>query len=282
MFQSMRRSSLNVDKKVNIKTDLMKTVERVVAITVASPGCLLNVEEDSEKATAVKSTEDSSHTEEKANDVTPKDGVAVLADAAAKKVLSDPNLLVNLQRAERLVQQNLYHKAQLLYRDVPSAEKIDEVHAIVPDNHVLEMNENISSTLQEDGLLPESEISAGGSGFVVDEEEETKLELLWSFECELTDERNVTCLAWNKCNSDLLVVGYGDFRFGKGNNMGLLLFWSLKNPNFPERVIETHSGVTAVCFSKLHPSLLAVGMYDGTVAIYDMKLDQSKPVVRNL
>ena len=46
LFQTMRRSSLSVDKKVSVKTDLMESVEKIVAVTVANPGCLLTVEGD--------------------------------------------------------------------------------------------------------------------------------------------------------------------------------------------------------------------------------------------
>jgi hypothetical protein len=54
---------------------------------------------------------------------------------------------------------------------------------------------------------------------------------------------------------------------------GLVLFWSLRNPLYPERVIHTASGVTALACSKLIPNLVAVGLRDGTVAIYNPKRD---------
>lgn len=43
----------------------------------------------------------------------------------------------------------------------------------------------------------------------------------------------------------------------------------VRNPEYPERTIGTHSSVTSLDFSERHPTLLAVGMYDGTTAIYD-------------
>jgi len=52
---------------------------------------------------------------------------------------------------------------------------------------------------------------------------------------------------------------------------GLVLFWSLRNPQFPERAIYTASGVTALACSQLIPNLVAVGLRDGTVAIYNLK-----------
>lgn len=55
------------------------------------------------------------------------------------------------------------------------------------------------------------------------------LERLWSFSCDLTKGLNVSSLAWNKANPDLLAVGYGHFGF-KEQKKGLACCWSIKNP----------------------------------------------------
>ncbi|PNI71188.1 WDR78 isoform 10, partial [Pan troglodytes] len=55
------------------------------------------------------------------------------------------------------------------------------------------------------------------------------LERLWSFSCDLTKGLNVSSLAWNKTNPDLLAVGYGHFGF-KEQKRGLACCWSIKNP----------------------------------------------------
>lgn len=52
---------------------------------------------------------------------------------------------------------------------------------------------------------------------------------------------------------------------------GLICFWTVKNANFPERMIRTHAGVTALRFCNMNPYLLGVGLEDGTVAIYDLR-----------
>ncbi|XP_061678445.1 dynein axonemal intermediate chain 4 isoform X2 [Syngnathoides biaculeatus] len=104
-----------------------------------------------------------------------------------------------------------------------------------------------------------------------EEEEEAadpSLELLWTFTCELTRGRNITCLTWNKQNSDLLAVGYGDFCPG---TPGLICCWSIKNLSWPERVYHCQSSITALDFSSTHPDKLAVGMLDGTVAIFSVR-----------
>ncbi|XP_071380153.1 dynein axonemal intermediate chain 4, partial [Centroberyx affinis] len=95
------------------------------------------------------------------------------------------------------------------------------------------------------------------------------LQCLWVFSCELTRGHNISSMAWNKKNPDLLAVGYGGFDF-RNQKPGLVCCWSLKNTTWPERVFYCESGVTSVDFSDKNPNQLAVGMYDGTVAIYNV------------
>jgi hypothetical protein len=50
-----------------------------------------------------------------------------------------------------------------------------------------------------------------------------------------------------------------------------MFIFHIVNIRYPERVIHTVTGVTALDFSSRIPNLLAVGLQDGTVAIYNMK-----------
>ncbi|XP_066547950.1 dynein axonemal intermediate chain 4 isoform X2 [Amia ocellicauda] len=104
------------------------------------------------------------------------------------------------------------------------------------------------------------------------------LERLWSFSCELTKGHNVSSMAWNKKNVDLLAVGYGQFDF-KDQKSGLVCCWSLKNPMWPERIFHCESGVTAVDFSANNANFLAVGMHDGGIAIYNVQGEEKSPVI---
>uniref|UniRef100_A0A8B9VBZ4 Dynein axonemal intermediate chain 4 n=1 Tax=Anas zonorhyncha TaxID=75864 RepID=A0A8B9VBZ4_9AVES len=96
------------------------------------------------------------------------------------------------------------------------------------------------------------------------------LEQLWSYTCDLTQGLNVSSMAWNKVNPDLLAVGYGAFDF-KEQKKGLACCWSLKNPMWPEHIFQCEHGVTALDFSMASPNLLAVGTYSGTITIHNVQ-----------
>ncbi|CAN0193707.1 unnamed protein product [Bubo scandiacus] len=97
-----------------------------------------------------------------------------------------------------------------------------------------------------------------------------RLEWLWSYMCDLTNGHSVSSMAWSKANPDLLAVGYGAFHF-KEQKKGLACCWSLKNPMWPERIFRCEHGVTALDFSTANPNLLAVGTYNGSVTIYNVR-----------
>lgn len=97
---------------------------------------------------------------------------------------------------------------------------------------------------------------------------------LFQYECgETTNNRYISCMDWSDVNPDLLAVSYGELDHVKAGKKrdGLLLFWTLKNPQFPERTIKTKSRLTSCMFSKKNPNLIAVGDYDGGIAIYDLR-----------
>ncbi|EER11131.1 axonemal dynein intermediate chain inner arm i1, putative [Perkinsus marinus ATCC 50983] len=64
----------------------------------------------------------------------------------------------------------------------------------------------------------------------------------------------------------------------KASGGGAVLFWSLKNPFYPERALKTTAGVSSVAFSDTYPNLLAVGMQDGGLAIWDLRQKADSPV----
>ncbi|XP_061573883.1 dynein axonemal intermediate chain 4 [Cololabis saira] len=93
------------------------------------------------------------------------------------------------------------------------------------------------------------------------------LERLWAFTCKLTTGYAVRSIARNKKNPHILAVGYSD---SKSQKPGLICGWSIKNPEWPERVFSTPSGVTSLDFSANNPGQLAAGMHDGSIAFYNV------------
>ncbi|KAF0715155.1 hypothetical protein AaE_011396 [Aphanomyces astaci] len=100
---------------------------------------------------------------------------------------------------------------------------------------------------------------------------------LWRFSSERAKKKQVTAVCWNPCFSDLFAVGYGSYDFLKQGS-GLVCCYSLKNTSHPEFIFATESGVTCLDFHPQQPALLAVGCYDGTVMVYDVRNKINRPI----
>lgn len=186
----------------------------------------------------------------------PEDGVTEkemedLAAIQAERILQSESMLKDLFIMERAIALNIYQPRQARYRGLD----------IVPD---------IDAEKSEGEEASSAAVTLAQLG--------PNLHKLWSYSCNLTKGRNVSCLAWNKLNPDILAVGYGEFVFSEQKG-GLACCWSIKNPEFPERFYHLDSGVTAVDFSAAHPNLLAVGMYDGAIAIYNVRSRSNTPAL---
>jgi WD40 repeat protein len=48
---------------------------------------------------------------------------------------------------------------------------------------------------------------------------------------------------------------------------------------YPERIYRQSAGVTAIDFSSEFPNFLAVGLYDGNIAIYDVSSASAEPIL---
>ncbi|KAG8132515.1 hypothetical protein E2320_010369 [Naja naja] len=77
------------------------------------------------------------------------------------------------------------------------------------------------------------------------------MEALWSYGCSLTKGNNVSCMAWNKFNP------------------------------WPERIYHCVHGVTALDFSTANPNLLAVGLFNGTIEVYNVQSRNQTSVLDN-
>ena len=59
---------------------------------------------------------------------------------------------------------------------------------------------------------------------------------------------------------------------------GMICCFSLKNTSHPEYTFNTDSGVMCLDFHQHHHSLLAVGCYDGTVLVFDVRNKVNRPI----
>lgn len=77
---------------------------------------------------------------------------------------------------------------------------------------------------------------------------------------------------------DVLAVGYGKFEYNDEQS-GLVCCWCLKNPEFPERFYKTEAGVTALAFSQKHANLLAVGLFNGSIMVFDVRNNNTQALI---
>ena len=55
----------------------------------------------------------------------------------------------------------------------------------------------------------------------------------------------------------------------------------MKNPSFPEFIYPTESGVMCLDIHPEHPYLVAVGFYDGSVGVYNLTKQETKPLYQS-
>uniref|UniRef100_A0A8C7E8I7 Dynein axonemal intermediate chain 4 n=1 Tax=Nothoprocta perdicaria TaxID=30464 RepID=A0A8C7E8I7_NOTPE len=170
----------------------------------------------------------------------------------SEAILKSDKFQQDLFFMERILMENVFQPKLAVYRQLPEEHEQEE-----------QEEEEHKDVFIAPSVL--SNLNKAPEEFVP-----PSLELLWSYTCDLTSGRSVSSMAWNKLNPDLLAVGYGEFDFKEQKN-GLVCCWTLKNPMWPERVFHCEHGVTAVDFSMVSPNLLAVGMYNGVVAIYNVQ-----------
>jgi hypothetical protein len=184
----------------------------------------------------------------------------------SQTVLQGSSLVENLALVEKAIVGNSYSKKIIMYRNVPDDGAIEqkriELLGQTPEENEHDLRQQ-AQRQQEDftiNTLP-------------------TLQALWTYKCELTRGRQVTCMSFNKQNEDIIAIAYGESRVLPHASPGLILCWSAKNPEWPDRVYTSSSSVTAVDFSKLNPGLLAAGYADGRIVIYDVRQASTIPVL---
>jgi len=100
---------------------------------------------------------------------------------------------------------------------------------------------------------------------------------LWRFADTRARRKQVTALAWNPQFADMFVVTYGHYDFMKQGS-GLIAVYSLKNTSHPESTFTTETGCMCVAIHPQHSALLAVGCYDGSVKVFDIRKKENKHI----
>lgn len=103
---------------------------------------------------------------------------------------------------------------------------------------------------------------------------------LWRFHHEKQRKKHVTSICWNPKYKDLFAVGLGSYEFMR-QKMGLVCIFSIKNTDWPEYAFNTESGVMSLDFHPSSPALLAVGLYDGTVLVFDIRNKHKRPIYQS-
>ncbi|NXP52962.1 WDR78 protein, partial [Heliornis fulica] len=190
-------------------------------------------------------------------------------------ILTSENFQQGLFFMERILMENIFQPKLAAYRQLPvlldpsaapdTSGTVAAVEEAKQEEHGKEKQdkEEQKEVFIDPSVLPDLNKTPG-------EIVAPRLERLWSYTCDLTTGCSVSCMAWSKVNPDLLAVGYGAFDC-KEQKKGLACCWSLKNPMWPERLFQCEHSVTALDFSMASPNLLAVGTYDGSVAIYNVQ-----------
>ncbi|NXI59875.1 WDR78 protein, partial [Chloroceryle aenea] len=193
----------------------------------------------------------------------------------SEAILTSESFQQHLFFMERILMENIFQPKLAVYRQLPvlrepvvpsstgaTAAALEEAEQEEDDKEKEEQEEQKEAFIEPPVLSDTNKAT--------EEISPPRLEELWSYTCDLTNGHSVSSMAWSRVNPDLLAVGYGAFHF-KDQKKGLACCWSLKNPRWPERVVWCEHGVTALDFSMASPNLLAVGMYDGSVAICNVR-----------
>ncbi|KAM9813373.1 dynein, axonemal, intermediate chain 1, paralog 2 [Neosynchiropus ocellatus] len=101
---------------------------------------------------------------------------------------------------------------------------------------------------------------------------------LWKFHYSKVKRLSVTALCWNKKYQDLFGVGMGPVDDFSTQQNGMMVFYTLKNSTFPEYIYPTRSSVLCLDIHAQQSHLVVVGLYDGCVAVYNLRKKGLEPV----
>ena len=180
-------------------------------------------------------------------------------------------MLPAIKIIERLLTQTKYHHQHVAYKNYPpmNLEEKDEDEEDEEDGKkkpgLMGRRKKAEEKKEEEEKKDDEEVK----------EDKISIEHLFTFDCPETEGRMVSSIDINIQNPDLIAVGYGEYDINCTDDKllkpGLLCFWTLKNPKFPERIIRTDHSITCCQFSKKQPHLVAVGDSHGNISIFNVR-----------
>nr|XP_021180948.2 dynein axonemal intermediate chain 4 [Helicoverpa armigera] len=106
------------------------------------------------------------------------------------------------------------------------------------------------------------------------------LTALWTYECEETLNKPITCICFNPKYLNMCAISHGKFGFADVCK-GIVCIWCTKNPRKPERLYNFEVPVTSLGFSQTNPNWLACGFSNGDVIILDIQSYAPKIIARS-
>ncbi|KAJ3257625.1 WD repeat-containing protein 78 [Boothiomyces macroporosus] len=201
------------------------------------------------------------------NSATAKSAAGGTAQSATKEpgvtVGELKGIMAQLSLMEKAVVGNNYEKRIISYRNAKDDGLIEQKRV----STIIQQNNQQNNSEGPDENREAEELSTSNL---------PTIQMLWSYRCDLSRGRHVTNMSWNKQNEDILAVAYSESRFQSNASPGLILCWSAKNPEWPDRIYYTNSPVTSIDFSNMNPGLLAAGFQDGRIIIYDVRQPAGK------
>lgn len=218
--------------------------EKEVEVVLASKGCLLTIDDG-----AVGSKKVKQQTKQEIEDSEKVDGKEVIQLRKRDEILASELLKKDLDKMDCFVQQNIVNSKLLEYRGISFWDSI------------------IQQSDPTQLFQAEADANANPS-----------LDKLWTYTIPLCDGYDIVDMTWNPSYPDLLAVGYGQVDYASKKD-GMIMFWSLKNPSYPLKILYLRVPVSALRFSKQTPYLLAVGTYEGSVELFDIRREENDPVI---
>eukprot|EP01083_Nonionella_stella_P318652 1165866_1 len=180
----------------------------------------------------------------------------------------------NLMMMERAVIQNVMAPQQMLYRVHSTTGKDNTGNEFDSDDEENELKVEIDLGPVDNAPPPPPAAASTASN-------SPHLQLLWNYSCAECTGLSCTALDYNPLNTDLVVGGYGSWDFANKDS-GKIMFWTLKNPTNPSRIYSIEDTcVVSLNFSRMHPYLLAAGLFDGNVSVYDIRVQSNDPILKS-